>query len=56
MQRAAHQILDRPLILDDPIAVRIVGRRAEAAIPGRWVGIRDFATSILVRCGRLFVP
>ena len=32
MQRAAHQILDRPLVLDDPIAVRIVGRRAADAI------------------------
>src|SRR2546428_6551268 len=32
MRRAAHQILDRPLVLDDPIALRIVGHRAEAAI------------------------
>jgi methyltransferase (TIGR00027 family) len=32
MRRAAHQILDQPLVLDDPIALRIVGRTAEAAI------------------------
>src|SRR5438874_2805580 len=32
MRRAAHQILDRPRVLDDPIALRIVGPRAEAAI------------------------
>jgi methyltransferase (TIGR00027 family) len=31
MRRAAHQLLDRPLVLDDPIALRIIGpRRAEA--------------------------
>jgi|GEM_PF-1264576 len=27
MRRAAHQILDRPLVLEDPIALRIVGSR-----------------------------
>jgi methyltransferase (TIGR00027 family) len=32
MRRAAHQILDRPLVLDDPIALRIVGPGAEATI------------------------
>jgi methyltransferase (TIGR00027 family) len=32
MQRAAHQILDRPRVLDDPIALRIVGVDAEARI------------------------
>ena len=39
MRRAAHQILDQPKVLDDPIALRIVGSRAEAAIrsePGRY--------------------
>jgi methyltransferase (TIGR00027 family) len=25
-RRAAHQVLDRPLILDDPLAIRIIGR------------------------------
>jgi methyltransferase (TIGR00027 family) len=32
MRRAAHQILDHPLVLDDPIALRIVGSGAEATI------------------------
>jgi methyltransferase (TIGR00027 family) len=31
MRRAAHQILDKPLVLEDPIALRIIGpRRAES--------------------------
>src|SRR5258706_8742763 len=32
MRRAAHQILDAPLVLDDPVALRIVGPKAEASI------------------------
>jgi len=32
MRRAAHQILDRPLVLDDPVALTIVGPRAAAEI------------------------
>ena len=32
MRRAAHQILDRPVVLDDPIALRIVGTRGATAI------------------------
>jgi methyltransferase (TIGR00027 family) len=32
MRRAAHQILDEPKVLDDPVALRIVGPRAEASI------------------------
>jgi methyltransferase (TIGR00027 family) len=32
MRRAAHQILDHPRVLDDPIALRIVGPRGEASI------------------------
>jgi methyltransferase (TIGR00027 family) len=32
MRRAAHQILDRPVVLDDPIALRIVGARGVAEI------------------------
>ena len=32
MARAAHQILDQPLVLDDPLALRIVGAGAEASI------------------------
>ena len=39
MRRAAHQLLDAPLILDDPIAIPILGREAAAALradPGRF--------------------
>ena len=32
MHRAAHQLLDNPKVLDDPIAVRILGREGAAAI------------------------
>jgi len=32
MRRAAHQILDRPVVLDDPIALRIIGPRGAAKI------------------------
>jgi len=39
MYRGAHQILDDPRILDDPIALRIIGANAESALrsnPERW--------------------
>ncbi len=32
LHRAAHQILDRPPVLDDPLAVRIIGAQAEQAL------------------------
>jgi methyltransferase (TIGR00027 family) len=32
LRRAAHQILDSPTVLDDPLAVRIVGREAVDAL------------------------
>lgn len=32
MRRAAHQLRDRPLVLDDPIALRIIGSEAEEAL------------------------
>ena len=32
LRRAAHQLLDRPLVLDDPIALRIIGAEARAAL------------------------
>jgi methyltransferase (TIGR00027 family) len=38
LRRAAHQLLDEPKLLDDPIALRILGHEAEAwlrADPGR---------------------
>jgi len=32
-RRAAHQLLYHPLIFDDPLAIRIIGARAEANLP-----------------------
>jgi len=32
-RRAAHQLLDHPLIFDDPLAIRIIGARSEANLP-----------------------
>jgi methyltransferase (TIGR00027 family) len=32
-RRAAHQLLDKPLVFEDPLAVRIIGARAEANLP-----------------------
>jgi len=32
MRRAAHQIVDQPKVLDDPLAMRIIGAEAAAAI------------------------
>jgi methyltransferase (TIGR00027 family) len=32
LRRAAHQLLDRPLVLDDPIALRIIGAETRAAL------------------------
>ncbi len=32
-RRAAHQLLDKPLVFNDPLAVRIIGARAEANLP-----------------------
>ena len=32
MRRAAHQLLDQPVVLEDPVALRIVGPRGAAAI------------------------
>jgi methyltransferase (TIGR00027 family) len=39
LRRAAHQLLDRPLVLEDPIALRILGAEPAAALkadPGRF--------------------
>jgi methyltransferase (TIGR00027 family) len=33
--RAAHQLVDHPRILDDPLALRIIGTQAEAAVRAR---------------------
>lgn len=32
MRRAAHQLHDRPLVLDDPVALKIIGPQAEEAV------------------------
>jgi len=34
MRRAAHQLFDHPKVLDDPIALPIIGRRAAAILEG----------------------
>ena len=33
LRRAAHQVLDRPLILDDPFAIRIIGAEEASKLP-----------------------
>ncbi len=33
-RRAAHQLFDRPIVFEDPLAIRIVGSEAAAALPG----------------------
>jgi methyltransferase (TIGR00027 family) len=33
-RRAAHQLFDRPLVFEDPLAIRIIGSEAAAALPG----------------------
>jgi len=46
MHRAAHQFLDAPLILDDPLALRIIGRDAERGLrdgSARQVQSQSFA-------------
>ena len=40
MFRAAHQLFDRPVIFDDPLALRIIGRAAEAGLRGRPGGFK----------------
>src|SRR5579862_5684051 len=34
LRRAAHQLFDSPKVLEDPLAVRIVGREAAASLSG----------------------
>lgn len=56
IRRAAHQLLDRPLVLDDPLAVRIIGEQAADAIranPGAQNrGIDRFTRAFLVARSR----
>jgi len=42
--RAAHQILDQPRILDDPLALRIIGTQAESAVRANPQGDARLAT------------
>ena len=36
MRRAAHQLFDHPKVLDDPIALPILGEAAETRLRGEW--------------------
>jgi methyltransferase (TIGR00027 family) len=50
--RAAHQLLDRPRVLDDPIALRIIGAESEAALlanPGRFDRGRSLRAFVALR-------
>jgi methyltransferase (TIGR00027 family) len=38
MRRAAHQVLDRPLVLDDPLALTIIGAEAAGALASERAG------------------
>jgi len=39
MHRAAHQLLDRPLVFEDPLALRIIGREGENDLRSDWHGL-----------------
>jgi len=52
LRRAAHQILDDPKVFDDPLALRIVGERAAAAIRS---GVDSRAQSRFARYLRAFL-
>lgn len=54
MQRAAHQLLDHPRVLDDPLALRILGEADAAAVhahPDQYLNTtsRALRTSLVVR-------
>jgi methyltransferase (TIGR00027 family) len=49
--RAAHQVLDRPLVLDDPIALRIVSERAAALLRGDPSRLERSPMSRFLRAG-----
>jgi len=40
LYRAAHQLLDRPLVFEDPLALTIMGRETETTMRGNPRGIR----------------
>lgn len=45
--RAAHQLLDAPLILDDPLALRVAGQERETEVRGNPQRFRDPLTTAL---------
>lgn len=50
--RAAHQILDKPLVFDDPIALRIIGAKTESALrsyPERFNTRRSLRAFVVLR-------
>jgi methyltransferase (TIGR00027 family) len=52
IHRAAHQILDDPRILDDPLAMRIIGAESESALrsnPARFNRSRSLRAFIVLR-------
>ena len=52
IHRAAHQILDDPRILDDPIAMRVIGPESESALrlnPARFNKSRSLRAFIVLR-------
>jgi methyltransferase (TIGR00027 family) len=50
MHRAAHQLLDVPKILDDPLALRIIGANAESMLRSNlgWFQKRHFLRAFIV--------
>ena len=52
IHRGAHQLLDVPKVLDDPLALRIIGAKAESALrsnPGRFQKSRFMRAFIVLR-------
>lgn len=43
--RAAHQVLDRPLVLEDPVAMAILGTHVQARLEGNLARHRGYAAS-----------
>lgn len=52
LRRAAHQLIDRPLILDDPLAIPIIGATLEAELRA---DLQSYETSSSVRYRRAFL-
>ena len=52
LRRAAHQLLDQPKVLDDPVALRIIGREAAAALDANP---RHYETTLVAPYLRAFM-